>query len=301
LHRPQTEVEKLAEQFVMCEKGLAYIKLNKMDDPGGGNAKGLAEAKAGIQKLLQSGQTKQGEVDNAMRKYRDKSEASDAELRAVQQEWSKANPGKTTMEFGGEETQKLYDKVAAKPPSATAAVVDNRTCSWCGTSSGVRKLLSCSGCHAAYYCNQECQKAAWKGHKPACKKAQSAAASDAAAAAAPATAAAADSSVAKPKKSKLPLTWAQLEAFGHGVPAQGKTLELRVMEDESFARQMFQCKDRVGAVKRIAVYTSNRTLPGLASGKVLRWRHPRFHYFVDGSSGCRVEDEDVPNITLSNE
>ena len=203
------------------------------------------------------------------------------------------------MEYGGEETQTLYDKAAAKPPSASVAAVDNRTCAWCSANSGVQKLLSCSGCHAAYYCNQVCQKAAWKGHKQMCRQAKAAAA--AAAASAASAEAAAATAETKPKKIKLPLTWAQLEAFGAETPAQGKTLEVRVMEDESMLRPLFRCKDRVGAVKRIAVYTSDRTLRGLASGKVLRWRHPRFHFFADGTSGGRVEDEDVPNITLSDE
>ncbi len=46
-------------------------------------------------------------------------------------------------------------------------------------------------------------------------------------------------------------------------------------------------------------FYSDTVPPGLALGKVLRWRKPRFHYFMDGSSGARIEDEDVANITVS--
>ena len=57
-------------------------------------------------------------------------------------------------------------------------------------------------------------------------------------------------------------------------------------------------KDRTGVVRRLAVYTSSRSLPGLSTGAVLRWKNPRFHYFMDGSSGARIEDGDVANIQI---
>jgi len=78
-----------------------------------------------------------------------------------------------------------------------------------------------------------------------------------------------------------------------------KTLEVRVMNIINFTRQVLECKDRVGAVRRIAAYTDSRGLPGAATGRVLRWRNPRFHYFMDGSSGARVEEENLPDITIS--
>lgn len=269
------------EQVCICERGLAWIEQNKVYGAKDMNLQGLAEGKAGIEALLRSGKATQAEVAAATRKYAEKNQAADAERAAVLQAWSKANPGKSTMEYGGKETQEFYDKVAAKPPSAAAAAIDKRTCSWCGASSGTQKLLACAACHTAYYCGKTCQKAAWKGHKAACKEAR--AADDA----------------APPKKKKLPLSWAQLEDFGYGVPAKGKTLEIRAMTDESFMRQVFQCKDRLGVVKRIAAYTSEMRIPGLAAGKVVRWKNPRFHYFSDGSSGCRIEDGDLGDITVS--
>ena len=67
----------------------------------------------------------------------------------------------------------------------------------------------------------------------------------------------------------------------------------------NFTRQVLECKDRVGAVRRIAAYTDSRGFAGVASGKVLRWTNPRFHYFMDGSSGARIEEDDLVNVTIS--
>ncbi len=50
---------------------------------------------------------------------------------------------------------------------------------------------------------------------------------------------------------------------------------------------------------RVAFYTDTAP-PGLALGKIMRWRNPRFHFFLDGSMGARIEDEDLPNITFTN-
>eukprot|EP00984_Skeletonema_dohrnii_P019928 scaffold9624_cov79-Skeletonema_dohrnii-CCMP3373.AAC.1 len=79
--------------------------------------------------------------------------------------------------------------------------------------------------------------AAWKAHKTTCVP------------------------IDKEPKS-LPQTWAQVESHG-GSRVEGKTLEVRAILDESMTRQIFQCKDRVGVVKRIAAYTSDRRIPGL--------------------------------------
>jgi hypothetical protein len=97
----------------------------------------------------------------------------------------------------------------------------------------------------------------------------------------------------------MALTWEQVEAHG-GAPVTGKTLEVKVMLDESFARQVFSCKDRVGAIRRIAAYTDSRQIPGLQVGSTLRWKNPRFHYFMDGSSGARIEEEDLKDVTVKN-
>ena len=83
-----------------------------------------------------------------------------------------------------------------------------------------------------------------------------------------------------------------------GVPALGEILEVRAMVDNSFMRQVFECKDRAGIVKNIAIYTDDGQLEGLASGSIVRWKNPRFHHFLDGSTGARVENGDVPNIEI---
>ena len=41
---------------------------------------------------------------------------------------------------------------------------------------------------------------------------------------------------------------------------------------------------------------------GLAAGRVLRWKNPRFHMFMDGSTGARIEEdqeEDLANVTVT--
>ena len=96
----------------------------------------------------------------------------------------------------------------------------------------------------------------------------------------------------------LDLTWEQVEAHA-GSPVLGRTLEVRAVLDESMMRQVFQCKDRVGAIRRVAAYTSSRRIPGLKQGSVLRWKNPRFHFFMDGSSGARIEEEDLQDITVT--
>ena len=71
------------------------------------------------------------------------------------------------------------------------------------------------------------------------------------------------------------------------------------MLDESVMRQVFQCKDRDGISKRVAAYTNSGGISGMAPGKMLKWKNPRFHWFVDGSSGARVEEEDLGNVTIA--
>merc|ERR1711871_1446385 len=157
-------------------------------------------------------------------------------------------------------------------------------CNWCKKSSH-KELRLCSRCKSASYCNRQCQRAAWKGHKKECnKKVQST-----------------TTTAGKPKTKmggKLPLTWGQLEAYGIGIPATGEILEVRAIVDNSFMRQVFECKDRAGIVKNLAIYTDNGQMEGLSTGCILRWKNPRFHHFLDGSTGARVEDDDVSNIEI---
>lgn len=93
------------------------------------------------------------------------------------------------------------------------------------------------------------------------------------------------------------MSWSQLEELG-GTTASGKTLELRIMSPPiPFLRHSFDGKDRKDDVRRVAFYC-NRPPPVLALGKVMRWRNPHFHQFIDGTTGARIEDEDVANITI---
>mmetsp|Transcript_21371 Transcript_21371/g.31679 ORF Transcript_21371/g.31679 Transcript_21371/m.31679 type:complete len:92 (-) Transcript_21371:99-374(-) len=90
-------------------------------------------------------------------------------------------------------------------------------------------------------------------------------------------------------KNKHPLTWDEVEAH-RGVPVQGKALEVRAMLEQSLTRQVFVCKDRAGTVRKVAAYTNSRAIPGLKPGSILRWKNPRYHYFMDGSGGARIEE-----------
>lgn len=56
-------------------------------------------------------------------------------------------------------------------------------------------------------------------------------------------------------------------------------------------------KDHRGGMHRVAFY-SDDVPAGLKLGAVMRWRNPHFHWFMDGSSGARIEDEDLPNISI---
>lgn len=49
---------------------------------------------------------------------------------------------------------------AARPAPAAAA------CLACGATGGA--LLTCTGCASAQFCNADCQRSAWRAHKPAC-------------------------------------------------------------------------------------------------------------------------------------
>ena len=95
---------------------------------------------------------------------------------------------------------------------------------------------------------------------------------------------------------KLRLTWEQVEAH-QGVTARG-TLEIKAIKNESITRQVFQCKDRVGMCRRIAAYTNRKEIPDLRIGATIKWKNPKFHYVMDGSSGARIEEDDLKNITV---
>ena len=230
----------------------------------------LKEVEAELRELKSSGE----DTDDAVAKASEKHTSQDAERDAVVAAWAKEHPGQTSMEFGGADTQRLFDQFAAAPPSASSVAPDVRTCDYCKKASDV-KLDLCGRCRKVAFCGKECQRAAWKAHRLVCTPTDE-----------------------WTKRKQLELTWAQVEAHG-GAPVSGKTLEVRAIVDQSVTRQVFLCKDRVGASKRVAAYTQSRAIPGLAPGCVLRWKNPRFHTFIDGSSGARIEDADLENITIS--
>jgi hypothetical protein len=134
------------------------------------------------------------------------------------------------------------------------------------------KLPSCSRCKKQKYCSKDCETE--HSHEQFCKEVKN---------------------LDKKDSKKLPLTWEQLEAFGI---AWGEKLEVRFMAQEAGFRLIAICMDQSGVAKRVVAYTDCRSIPGFRQGKVIVWENPRFHYFMDGSSGTRIEEEDLANITI---
>jgi hypothetical protein len=290
LRKKRSEVERLVETLHMLQNGMRFMEDNSMDsgENYSTHKKELRKTNASLRAMIASGQATRAELELANKKYGEKYAAQQSTRKAIAQEFQRdqkyAKKPSNTLEYGGEAFQRYFDAVASKPPSSTGAQHDRRVCAWCKRSSH-KDLKLCSRCKSVAYCSRTCQRAAWKGHKKEClKKAQS-------------TATPAEKPKTK-KGGKLPLTWGQLEAYGMGVPALGEILEVRAMVDNSFMRQVFECKDRAGIVKNIAIYTDDGQLEGLASGSIVRWKNPRFHHFLDGSTGARVENGDVPNIEI---
>jgi len=146
------------------------------------------------------------EISEALRASQLRAQDKQSTVEAVAMAWFKQNPGKTKMEYGGDETQKLYEQVAAPPPSANSTRRDRLICDYCGKSH-IEKLKLCSRCWSVAYCDKECQITAWRGHKKVCIPKEQSVVN-------PVTG-------KKEKKEDLPLTWAQLEAF-QGAAAEGK-------------------------------------------------------------------------------
>lgn len=178
---------------------------------------------------------------------------------------------------GRAETQRLFEKLCAKPPSAESVARDPRTCTYCHKAS-TKRLKECSRCHKAFYCDRTCQLDHFKAHGTECKRI-------------------AKAGLSKDDTAKLPLTWCQLGAY-NGQTATKKKLEVRFLSQEAGFRMIALCKDRDGIVKRAAAYTDSRTIPNFKPGSVMTWKNPRFHWFMDGSSGARIEEEDLANITI---
>ena len=70
----------------------------------------------------------------------------------------------------------VVPRTGAQPPVEGGEVYN---CGGCGVaripSSGSKEKARCSRCHSVMYCDAECQRAAWKAHKPVCRFLQSAA------------------------------------------------------------------------------------------------------------------------------
>eukprot|EP00545_Synedropsis_sp_CCMP1620_P013722 CAMPEP_0119018488 /NCGR_PEP_ID=MMETSP1176-20130426/19525_1 /TAXON_ID=265551 /ORGANISM="Synedropsis recta cf, Strain CCMP1620" /LENGTH=333 /DNA_ID=CAMNT_0006972505 /DNA_START=23 /DNA_END=1024 /DNA_ORIENTATION=+ len=183
--------------------------------------------------------------------------------RANQEKYSSQSKGSMPARLGGDDLKQ------ASIPAATHKKKRGKSCARCG---GVTTdLKKCSGCQKVSYCSQSCQRADWKTHKVFCK--------------------------AKQKQSESTLTWIQLESYG-GIPARDKYLEVKFMQHEAGLRLVAQCRDVEGGYRRVAAYTTSRNIPDFVPGKTFRWKHPRYHYFMDGSGGARIENEDLKDIQI---
>ncbi|KAG7671948.1 hypothetical protein Ndes2526B_g07115 [Nannochloris sp. 'desiccata'] len=203
----------------------------------------------------------------------------EAEHRAMAQQHA-AEGGRGPVILGSEESERLYDAVATNP--------GQQRCAQCGTRSD--KLLMCARCKDAKYCSKKCQSEHFPVHKRPCKAAARAKMQQ-------------DGIVAQPSKDTAPVpkekltSWRELEAL-QGNIAESKILELRILSQPiPFFRHSFEGKDHRNDVHTVAFYSS-RVPPGMALGKVMRWKDPHFHFFMNGSKGARIEDEDLDNITI---
>jgi hypothetical protein len=278
LKKKESELEKAARMYATALgalKGMERMQPRPSEEDFERNRQWRDEYKEKLDRFTSPGQ--EDVVRSVMRRAIDKNHSDELEIQAMTETMARLNPGQTKFEIGGDESQqKIYDEFI-KAPQGNENRADYYTCSYCGKT-GTVKLLQCSRCKKASYCGHDCQAAAWPAHKK-------------------------NECVKVPKDQqqkelkKLRLTWDQVEAHG-GNPSPGK-LEIKAIKDETMFRQVFQCKDRVGMCRRIAAYTNSRGIPGLRVGATITWKNPRFHYFVDGSSGARIEEDDLQHITVA--
>lgn len=214
MRKPPTEIQTLAEQHTMCVNGIKFLRQNMshanmsqaMDENLTFHLEHLQKVEKRLEELRSSGANQ--EIIEALRTSQLKAQDKQSEVAAVASAWSKQNPGKTKMEYGGDETQRLFEQVAALPPSANSTHRDRLICDYCGKSH-IEKLKLCSRCWSVAYCDKECQTVAWKGHKKVCIPKE------------PVVVDPMSGKKEKTKKVSLPLTWEQLEAF-QGATAEGK-------------------------------------------------------------------------------
>lgn len=281
LRKPPSQIEELANKKVILERSISYLL--EWEDPETlpeqhlqDQREELANVEKELDQLRERGRG--NEIDSAEEKHREEAQTKDVDMHALISAFAQRYPGVTNFDPSKEEAQELYDKYVSKPPSAERDQSnDPYTCSYCQKHSRI-KMKACARCKKQAYCSKECQIAHWKGHKKECQ---------------------AVSMLPKSKQKRLPLTFAQLEAFQS---AEGKELEVRFIQQEPGIgkRLIALSKDRAGVTKRVAAYTNNQDIPGYRPGKVLRWKNPRFHYFEDGSGGVRIEEDDLDNVTIDN-
>lgn len=282
LRRPPSKAEELANQKVMIERGLAFMAnqtnpatRRHMRENVLFHQTELARVERELQDLLNEDEDQLPEYQRAFQEELEKAQSNDVDQRAMAEAFARLNPGKTEFEMGGEETEQIYQKFVAPPPSAQRdAALDPYTCSYCKKIS-TTKLLACGRCKKQAYCSPECQRPHWKAHKKECKRVEQ---------------------LTDEETKMMPLTWKQLEEFSN---APGKELEVRFVTDRpGMLRQIAVCKDRVGISKTVAFYNTSKCLPGFVQGKIMVWKNPRFHYFADGTNGARIEESDLINIRI---
>lgn len=142
-----------------------------------------------------------------------------------------AEGGRGPLYLGSEESERMYQAVAAAP--------SQRECTVCGMRGD--RLKICSRCRTAHYCSREHQLEHFPAHKRECKRI----------AAARSAREGGGGAGAKERR----ISWQQLEQLG-GQTAEGRTLELRVLSQPiPFLRHACDCKDQQGQVHRVAFYT----------------------------------------------
>jgi hypothetical protein len=280
LKKKESELEEAARMYATslgALKGMERMRPRPSDEVFEQNRRWRDEYRDKLDRFAsQPGQ--RDEVQAVLRRAINKNHSESLEIQAMTEKMASLNPGQTEFEFGGDESQqKLYDEFI-RAPQGNENRADYYTCAYCGKTA-TEKLLQCSRCKKVSYCGRDCQVAAWPAHKKhECVKV------------------AKDQRGVELKKERL--TWDQVEAHG-GNPSPGK-LEIKAIKNESFMmRQVFRCKDRTGMCHRIAAYTDSRAIPGLRVGATITWKYPRFHYFMDGSTGARIEEHDLHNITVT--